>query len=223
MSNSENTLYGYDLCVGGYFEMPTSDARALLPDHLEPLEVQHERSILAITAFHFTESLVGEYDEVVLAVVVPPIVEPGKPLPKAAFFPFMVGTSTPESREHAIERWRLPHYMKDVKIDFNRNGSTLTVEVTDDGKPVLEMSVTEFDRSSAANSYMCFTVDPEARYKVNILMEADHTEHEEEAGSLTLHEHPMTAGLTIDDIDEYPFREEWYGVGRQTFDRMEAF
>lgn len=223
MSNSENTLYGYDLCVGGYFEMPTSDARALLPDHLEPLEVQHERSILAITAFHFTESLVGEYDEVVLAVVVPPIVEPGKPLPKAAFFPFMVGTSTPESREHAIERWRLPHYMKDVKIDFHRNGSSLTVEVTDDGKPVLEMTVTEFDRSSAANNYMCFTVDPESRYKVNILMEADHTEHEEEAGSLVLHEHPMTAGLTIDDIDEYPFREEWYGSGRQTFDRMEAF
>lgn len=223
MTTSENTYYGYDLCVGGYFEMPTSDARSLLPAHLEPLEVQHERSILAITAFHFSESMVGEYDELVLAVVVPPIVESGKPLPKAAFFPFMVGTSTPESREHAIERWRLPHYMKDIEVDFIREGQQLTVNATDAGAPILELVITEFEHSKAANIYTCFTVDPDEKYKVNILMEADHTEHEEETGSLVLHEHPMTAGLTIDDINTYPFREEWYGKGLQTFDPMVSF
>ena len=220
MNDSENTYYGYDLCVGGYFEMPTSDARKLLPSHLEPLEVQHDRSILAITAFHFNESMVGEYDEIVLAVVVPPMVEPNKPLPKAAFFPFMVGTSTPESREHAIERWRLPHYMKDVDIDFVPGDGEITVKVSDEGQPVLEMVVTDHDRAEAGNTYMCFTVDPEDRYKVNILMEANHSEHEEETGSLTLFEHPMTEGLTIDDVNTYPFREEWYGKGLQTFDRM---
>lgn len=223
MSDSEFTYYGFDLCVGGYFEMPTADARQLLPDHLEPLEVQHERSILAITAFRFSESVVGAYDEVVLAVVVPPMVEPGKPLPKAAFFPFVVGTSTPQSRDHAIQRWHLPHYMKDIDVEFLRNGEELTVQVGDDGAPVLELIVTEFDRGGAANSYMCFTVDPEARYKVNILMEADHTEHEEETGSLELFEHPMTSGLTIDEVNTYPFREEWYGKGTQTFDRMISF
>lgn len=223
MITNEYTYYGFDLCVGGYFEMPTADARKLLPKHLEPLEVQHERSILAITAFHFTESMVGVYDEIVLAVVVPPIVEPGKPLPKAAFFPFMVGTSTPESRAHAIERWALPHYMKDVQVDFNRESDRMTVSVEDDGAPVLEMVVTEFDRQPAGNNYMCFTVDPESRFRVNILMEADHTEHEEETGSLTLYPHPMTAGLTIDEVNTYPFREEWYGKGQQTFDYMVAF
>jgi hypothetical protein len=223
MTTSENTYYGFDLCVGGYFEMPTSDARSLLPAHLEPLEVQHERSILAITAFHFSESMVGAYDEVVLAVVVPPIVEPGKALPKAAFFPFMVGTSTPESREHAIERWRLPHFMSDVQVDFVREGQEITVNVTDGDAPVLELVVTEFQHDKAANNYMCFTVDPDEKFKVNILMEAEHTEHEEETGSLTLHEHPMTAGLTIDDINTYPFREEWYGKGLQTFDAMVSF
>ena len=224
MSDSEYTYYGYDVCVGGYFEMPTADARKLLPDHLEPLEVQHERSILAITAFHFTESMVGEYDEVVLAVVVPPMVEPGKPLPKAAFFPFMVGTSTPESRTHAIERWKLPHYMKDVQVDFSREGDQVTVKMADEGQPVLELTVTEFsERREAGNTYMCFTTDPETRCKVNILMEAEHTEHEEETGSLTLYEHPMTEGLTLDEINTYPFREEWYGTGQQTFDPMVSF
>lgn len=223
MTEQQHTYYGYDICVGGYFEMPTSDARKLLPPHLEPLEVQHERSILAVTAFHFSESMVGEYDEVVLAVVVPPMVEPGKPLPKAAFFPFMVGTSTKASREHAIERWRLPHYMHDVDIDFRRENGMVTVAVSDEGAPVLELVVTEFDFTPTTNAYSCFTVDPESRYKVDIYMEAAHTEHEEERGSLTLHEHPMTEGLTIDEVNSYPFREEWYGKGLQTFEQMESF
>ncbi len=223
MSDSENTYYGYDMCVGGYFEMPTADARALLPSHLEPLEVQHDRSILAITAFHFSESMVGEYDEIVLAVVVPPLVEPGTPLPKAAFFPFMVGTSTPESRAHAIERWHLPHYMNDVGIDFAETAEEMVVSVRDEDRPVLEMSITAHDRGTAANRYMCFTVDPDERFKVNILMEASHSEHEEETGSLTLYEHPMTEHLTIADVNTYPFREEWYGKGLQTFDKMVNF
>jgi hypothetical protein len=66
-------------------------------------------------------------------------------------------------------------------------------------------------------------VDPRDRYKVNILMEADHCEHEEESGSLTLYAHPMTEGLSLDEVNTYPFREEWYGKGLQTFDPMVSF
>jgi hypothetical protein len=223
MSDADYTYYAYSMCVGAYFEMPTSDARALLPAHLEPMEVRHDRSILAITAFHFTESLVGEYHEVVLAVVVPPMVEPGKPLPKAAFFPFMVGTSTEASRLHAIERWHLPHYMSDLDISFDGDEGEVTVRVADKGQPVLELTVTDFEFEEVKNVYSCFTVDESDRYKVAIFMEAPHTEHEEERGSLTLYEHPMTAGLTIDDVEAYPFREEWYRSGMQTFERLESF
>lgn len=219
----EYTYYAYRMCVGAYFEMPTADARRLVPAHLQPLEVQHERSILAITAFHFTESLVGAYHEVVLAVVVPPMVEPGKPLPKAAFFPFMVGTSTAASREHAIDRWHLPHYMKDLDIAFGGEEREMTVEVRDGGDPVLDLTVTDFDFEPVNNVYSCFTVNDTGRFKVNIFMEAPHTEHEEERGSLMLYEHPMTAGLTIDEINTYPFREEWYRSGMQTFEELESF
>jgi hypothetical protein len=113
--------------------------------------------------------------------------------------------------------------MKDIQVDFDRQGDQITVNVTYNGAPVMELTVTEFDRHPAGNNYMCFTVDPESRFRVNILMEADHTEHEEETGSLTLHEHPMTAGLTLDEVNTYPFREEWYGKGQQTFDHMVAF
>lgn len=223
MSDSDYTYYAYRMCVGAYFEMPTADARGLIPGHLEPLEVRHDRSILAVTAFHFTDSMVGEYHEVVLAVVVPPIVEPGKPLPKAAFFPFMVGTSTEASRRHAIERWHLPHYMKNLHIEFEGESGEVLVTAKDQGKPVLEMTVTDFDFEPAKNVYSCFTADAGDRFKVNIFMEAPHTEHEEERGSLTLYEHPMTAGLTLEDVETYPFREEWYRSGMQTFERLEQF
>ena len=219
----EYTYYAYRMCVGAYFEMPTADARGLLPAHLQPLEVQHERSILAITAFHFTESLVGAYHEVVLAVVVPPIVEPGKPLPKAAFFPFMVGTSTEASRMHAIERWHLPHYMRDIDIAFHGDDREVTLEVRDGQDPILDLTVTDFDFEQVRNVYSCFSVCDSERYKVNIFMEAPHTEHEEERGALTLYEHPMTAGLTIDEVNTYPFREEWYRSGMQTFEELERF
>ena len=101
----EYTRYGFAQAVAAFFEMPTADARKLLPPHLQPLEVQHTRSILAITAFEFTESMVGSYNEIVLSIIVPPRVEVGQVLPKAAFFPFIVGTTTDSSREHAIERW----------------------------------------------------------------------------------------------------------------------
>lgn len=224
MSANQHTYYSYNFCVGAYFEMPTADARTLLPSHLQPLEVMHDRSILAITAFDFHESEVGAYAEVVLAVVVPPIIEAGRRLPKAAFFPFIVGTNTEASRHHAIERWRLPHYMENLDIAFRRDGETMAVSVKDDRGPAFDLAVTSVgDCAMAEHIYTCFTVDPQQKYKVDILMQAEHEEHEEEGGLLMLYEHPMTADLTIDDINTYPFREEWYGRGLQTFDPMTCF
>jgi len=215
------TTYEFSCCIGAFFEMSTSDARRILPAHLQPLELHHDRSILALLAFRFTASEVGPYDEIVLSVVTPPQLEPGKPLPRAAFYPFMLGTSTQVSREHAIERWKLPHYMKDVQVDFDESPGRVTVTVTDDGAPVLEMSVTEHEFGNDNYSYHCFTVAGEDRYKVNIRMGGPHSQHEEEAGDLVLHEHPLTADLTLSEVNSYPFREEWYKAGVQIFEDLE--
>lgn len=222
MSDIQYTYYGFDHCVGAYFEMATSEARKVLPPHLEPLEKQHERSIFAVTAFHFNESEVGEYDEVVLAVVVPPLVEPGKPLPKAAMYPFMVATSTEASRQHAIERWHLPHIMRDLKIDFDEDDGQMTVRVRDGDQPVLDLVITEFESVPERNLYNVFTVGGDGRYKVNIYMDAPHSEHEEERGELTLYDHPFLMGLDPNEIERFPFREEWYRKGLQTFEELET-
>lgn len=218
----EYTYYGFKNCVGGFFEMSTQDARELLPSHLQPVELQHSRSILALTAFQFTESEVGAYNEIVLAILVPPLVEPGRPLPNAAFYPFMVGTDTEASRLHAIERWHLPHHPSQLEIQFNESEGQMDVNIMDGGKPVLDLVVTDFECSQNKNLYHCFMADGDGRYKANIHMEGPHAVHEEEGGSLTLYEHPITAGLTLPEVNSFPFREEWYKAGVQTFEPLET-
>jgi hypothetical protein len=215
------TKYEFKHCVGAMFEMSTASARKILPPHLQPLEVQHTRSVLAVLAFHFTDSEVGAYDEVVLSVVTPPRIEPGRPLPSAAFYPFMLATSTEAARRHAIERWHLPHYMKDVDFAFESRDGRFLTRVMDDGAPVLELTVSEHSFEPVTKLYHCFMVNDAERLKVNIFMNADHSQHEEETGELVLHPHPMTEALHQADVSSYPFREEWYGPGLQTFEEVE--
>ena len=112
------TRYGYRNAISGFFEFPTENARRILPRHLEPVELHHGTSIFSMTAFDFNESMVGEYGEVVMSVIVSPLVKPGERLPKSAFYPYLVATTTKAAREHAIERWHLPHWMADVEIEF---------------------------------------------------------------------------------------------------------
>jgi hypothetical protein len=113
--------------------------------------------------------------------------------------------------------------MQNLDIEFDEQSGEMNVHVKDRGRPVLDLTVTDFDFEPTRNVYSCFTVDEKDRYKVNIYMQAPHTEHEEERGSVTLYEHPMTAGLSIDEINTYPFREEWYRTGMQTFELLESF
>ena len=174
------TQYEFEHCVGAMFEMSTADARRILPAHLQPLEVQHSRSVFAVLAFRFTESEVGPYDEVVLSVVTPPRIQPGKTLPKAAFYPFMLATSTEAAREHAIERWSLPHYMKNLDFSFEESDGQMTVSVEDEGAPVLKLKVSQHTFEPMVNPYHCFMTRGDDRLKVNIFMDAPHSQHEEE-------------------------------------------
>jgi hypothetical protein len=216
------TRYEFSQCVGAMFEMDTADARRILPSHLQPLEVQHSRSVFAVLAFQFTDSEVGPYDEVVLSVVTPPRAGPGQTLPKAAFYPFMLATSTEAARNHAIERWHLPHYMKDLDFTFESQDGSIRVEVLDEGDPVLQLTVSEHSFEAVTNPYHCFMVNGGDRLKVNIFMNAEHSQHEEETGELILFDHPMVQGLDREEVSSFPFREEWYGPGVQTFEEVET-
>ena len=215
------TRYHFSSAIGAFFQMATPDAREILPQHLQPLEVQHGRSILAVNAFRFTESMVGAYDEVVLSVIVPPMIEQGRPFPSAAFFPFAIGVSTRAAREPGIARWHLPHYKKDLDVQLIESEDELIVHVRDDGRSVLDLSVTNFHPEPDRLLFHCFMMEGERRFKVNLFVEGAHSEHEEAAGSLVLHNHPMTEQLTLGEVEGYPFREQWFHGGTQTFEEVE--
>jgi hypothetical protein len=214
------TQYGYADAISGFFEFPTDNARRILPPHLEPIELHHGTSIFSMVAFDFTESLVGPYGEVVLSVIVSPLVKPGERLPKSAFYPFLVGTTTKAARDHAIERWRLPHWMDDVEMEFLREGSRITAKVGVAGAPVADLSISDHSWNPVSHLYQSFMKDDDGAYLANIVMDAEQSEHEEETGHLVLHDHPFNQALVIPDVYDVPFRELWMRKGVQTFDPL---
>jgi len=216
------TTYRFRNAVSAFFEMPTEAARKLLPAHLQPMEVRHGSGVFALTAFDFTDSMVGAYQEIVLAVIVPPVARPGEAFPRSAFYPFLLGTSTRASREHAIERWHLPHHMADVELDFQEGDGGVDVRVREGKSAILDLGVVEHDWSRVDHLYQCFMVDGDTGLKVDIHMQGRFSEHEEEKGRLAIHDHPMCRGLDPDEVSDRPFRELWMRDGVQIFEELET-
>jgi acetoacetate decarboxylase len=214
------TRYGFRQAASGFFEFPTENARRILPAHVEPVELHHGTAIFSLTAFDFTESMVGPYGEVVMSVIVSPLVKPGKPLPKAAFYPYLVGTTTRAAREHAIERWHLPHWMADVEMTFTDGPREVTARVVADGDTVAEMTIGDYEWHPVSHLYQSFMHDADGTYLANITMEGQHSEHEEETGRLKLFPHAFNKSLGLADVSEVPFREMWMREGRQTFEPL---
>jgi hypothetical protein len=214
------TRYGYSNAISGFFEFPTENARRILPPHLEPVELHHGTSIFSMTAFDFTESEVGSYGEAVMSVIVSPLVKPGERLPKSAFYPYLVATTTRAARDHAIERWHLPHWMEDVEMSFTRDGSRITAKVSAEGVSVAELTISDHSWNPVSHLYQSFMKNDDGAYLANILMEGDQSEHEEETGLLVLSDHPFNRDLVISEVYEIPFRELWMRGGVQTFDPL---
>lgn len=216
------TRYEFSQAVSAFYEMPTELATPLLPRHLQPLESHHGSSIFALTAFDFTESMVGPYQEIVLAIIVPPLIKAGGEFPKSAFYPFVLGTSTPESRAHAIERWHLPHHMADTQVDFAGIKGGVAVSVHEGDAPIIDFTVTDHHWEAVDHLYQCNMTDDTGKYKVDIHMQGEFCEHEEERGTITIHDHAMCRGLDASEIADYPFRELWMRQGRQLFEELET-
>lgn len=216
------TQYFFKNAVSAFFEMSRDAAKRALPPHLEPMEVKHGLGVFAVTAFDFTKSEVGPYTELVLAVITPPVLGVGGEFPRSAFYPFVVGTSTEASREHAIERWHLPHYMADIAVDFDVQDGHVKVHAHEKDRPILDLTVNEHKWTKVNHLYQAFTVEPPRRFKADIHMEGPFTEHEEESGDIVIHPHPMCEPLLDADVASYPFRELWMKDGVQTFEELQT-
>ena len=207
--------------LSAFFEMSTSDATAILPEHLQPIEIRPQRSILNVTAFHFHESEVGPYAELMLSVVVPPIANSWGRHPKGAFFPFQAATSSEASRKHRSGLLRIPHFEQDIDAQFIEKATEVRVGIWSDGAPVVDLTVTAHEWQDTTHLLHTFMMDGEQRLKSDLQISGRYTVHEQERGRMTLHAHPMTTALTLEDVSTYPFREHWLKEGTEVFHPLE--
>jgi hypothetical protein len=209
-------VYLYRDAINGFFEFPTEAARAILPRGIQPVEPHHGQSILAVTGFEFHQSPVGEYRELTLSVLVAPRLAPHQPMPRAALYPFMVGTTTQASRLHGSEVWHLPHHPKELEIDLVRGDGEIRLAARE-GTAILELVVTvDAGWEQVEHRYQTFMNDDQGAYLSELTMAGPFMEHEEERGSLVLHRHPFTAALDPPSIATAPFREQWMKQGRES-------
>jgi len=212
-------LYRYRDAINGFFEFPTENARAILPHGLQPVEPHHGMSVLTVTAFEFHDSAVGAYREIALSVIVPPRIGHGETMPRAAMYPFLVGTTTPASRQHGIEVWHLPHYPDDLEVEFERGDGRIVVTAAAGGKPILTLRVTDgggVGWETVEHQYQTFMHDENGSYISPLVMSGPFMEHEEERGSLELHSHLFTRAIERDEVTTSPFREQWMRDGVET-------
>lgn len=208
--------------VSAFFEMATADAERILPDHLEPIEVRPQRSILNVTVFHFSGTEVGSYVELMLSIVVPPVVDEWGRHPKGAFFPFQAATSSEASRLHRRSLLRIPHFEEDIDAQFIEKEDRVRVQVWGGGSPILDLTVYQHRWQSTTHLLHAFMMDGPLRLKADLQISGRYTVHEHERGEMTLHEHPMTRQLTLGEVSPQPFREHWLKEGFELFHPVEA-
>lgn len=215
--------YRFRKGVSAFFEMATPDARAVLPDHLEPIEVRHQRSVLSVTAFLFDDSVVGPYTELMFSVIVPPKVSPWGQHAKAGFFPFLAATSSEEARRIKSERFHFPYHEESIDAQFLETDAWSRIRVFAAGSPLLDMSVTPERWEVTTHLLQAFMMNGDQRLRTTLQISGDYTVHENEQGQMTLFPHPMTEGLLGKEVSPYPFREHSFKNGTEVFHKLETF
>lgn len=217
--------YMYRDAINGFFEFSTANARAILPHVLQPVEPHHGLSVLTVTAFEFHDSAVGPYKEIALSVIVAPRIHHGEPMPRAAMFPFLVGTTTAAARQHGIDVWHLPHHPADLDVDIERREGEITVTAAEGGKPILTLRITDIGDVAwepVEHRYQTFMHDQAGDYISPLEMAGPFMEHEEERGSLVLHPHAFNGAIDLAEVTTRPFREQWMRDGVETIHPLQT-
>jgi hypothetical protein len=215
--------YRFHTGVSAFFEMATTDARAVLPDHLEPIEVRHQRSVMAVNAFLFDDSVVGPYTEVMFAVIVPPLVAAWGQHAKAGLYPFLAATSSEEARRIKAERFHFPYHDQNIDAQFIETPDRVRIRVSGAGAPILDLSVTPGSWETTTHILQGFMMNGEERLRTMMQISGDYTVHENEGGEMTLFPHPITNDLLRQEVSPHPFREHWFKNGTEVFHKLEAF
>ncbi len=214
-----NTYYTFKEAVGAFFLADLEVIRQKLPKELTPLEAHPGLGVVAVTAFDFSESMVGAYHEAVISILVSPWAPANSRMPHFALFPFFLGTDTEISRRHATEKWLFPSHDSMLEIDFHTEQSTKTVCVSDQDSKLFEMTVMQDDDASASRHYQAFSTDNQHVYRVDIDITGVLNEHERGVGEIIIGEEGAISSFLHAAIeDPIPIREQSMDHGTQIFD-----
>jgi hypothetical protein len=215
--------YSFRTGVSAFFGMATSDARAVLPEHLEPIEVTHQRSILSVTAFLFDDSVVGPYTELMFSVIVPPMVAEWGQHAKAGFYPFLAATSSDEARRIKADRFHFPYHDQSIDAQFIETDDRVRIRIFGGNDPILDLSVTPGAWETTTHLLQGFMMNGEERLRTTLQISSDYTVHENESGDMRLFPHQITSDLLRNEVAPHPFREHWFKNGTEVFHKLETF
>ncbi len=218
--------YPFTTGINAIFEIPTQTARRLMPKGIETVESNHGVSLIGFTLFDFSESPVGPYQELVVSLYAVPRLGIMEQHPHAAVYPVVVASSCQEARDHAIDLWRLPHFMEDITIEFSASpdGSTMTGTVRcHKGEVILDLTLSHTGSwKPTYQLYQSFQHDETGTYIGVMDMRGMLSEHEENTGTLRLHEHRFFDHLDLSGMDTLPFREMWMREGVESYHELLA-
>ncbi len=214
--------YRFHTGVSAFFDMATRDARRVLPDHLEPIEVTHQRSVLSVTAFLFDDSVVGPYTELMFSVVVPPTVAAWGRHAKGGFFPFLAATSSEEARRIKSERFHFPYHEQSIDAQFIETDDRLRVRVFGGDDRILDLSITPGAWETTTHLLQGYMMNGEERLRTTLQISGDYTVHENEGGAMKLFPHDITSDLLEHEVSPLPFREHWFKNGTEVFHKLET-
>ena len=149
-------------------------------------------------------------------------VSPGERIPKAAFYPFLVATSTEAAREHAIERWHLPHWMEDIAVEIDDRGGSVATRADADGKPFLR----DDDHRPLVEPGEPPLPVLHGRRR-HTLRDPDHDGGlaERARGGSRIHRpprSPLQRSPRLSQVEPAPFREIWMKDGVQSFTPLQV-
>ncbi len=215
--------YHFPHMISASFEIPSDEARRLMPRGIEPVEAWHGSSVLTVTLFEFDRSPIGPYQEVVLSIFAVPRLIKGDLYPHAAVTPIRLGSTHHQARQHAIELWHLPHFMEDIRIDFTESAdrTRMTGKVfCPRGEEILELNVShQAGWHPVTHQYQSFQVDSTGLYMGKIDWIGKLSEHEEGTGSIRFRNHRFFEGLIEPGAfaDSPPMREMWMRDGVEAY------
>jgi hypothetical protein len=212
--------FSFRSCAGAFLEIPTDSARDILPADLQPVELHHGAAVLSVMAFDYRDTPFGDYRELVLGIAVAPRVDVGAAMPRSAFFPFALVSTSSGARQFGAEQLHLPYAQEEMELRMQPSDGGVKVVLMDGATPVIEMLATEHEWHPVVHAYQAFMHNASGVYAADIRMSAQFSENEDERGHVTLHPHALTARLPLADIEATPFREQLMRDGVQLFQQI---